>query len=244
MSTATQPANSSEPRLLRYLHHDKGLAALSPAEYSYKTVFAVLAVANHIWGVASYGWNIHKALTFVGSFANAVAKILSLAELLVTVQLKTLPEHHWSREVVNYFQVLTSVVETLVFVFYWIVLAYFDYTMNEFTKEDHVLNITMHVMCPIIAVTPIFLERTDFGTKQLVGVYVAGFIYLGYMVSYAVRTNKGIYDPLFTFRDVITYVLVAVVLLLILGFFFLLKWVNKKMVEKFLQKNPPTPAQQ
>ena len=239
---STNPSNHRQVvlPLLRYIRDSHEKLAASPAELSYKILFAVLAVANHICGVIVYGWDVHRYLTYISSLATTLAKVLSLSELFVSYRFKDIAEHHWFRETTNYFQVLTSTVEMLVFVFYWAILAYFDYTQNDFSTEDHILNITMHVMCPIIAITPVFLERTDFGLKQLAGVFTAGIIYLGYMVSYAVRTDKGIYHPLFTFRDVLTYILVLVVLLLILGFFYLFKWVNKKMVEKYNLKRQTT----
>ena len=237
---STHPNTVTRLRLMGSGVNDVKICQPTPAELSYKILFAVLAVANHICGVIVYGWDVHRYLTYISSLATTLAKVLSLSELFVSYRFKDIAEHHWFRETTNYFQVLTSVVEAIVFSFYWSVLAYKNYVYDDLSTEDHILNITMHVMCPIIAITPVFLERTDFGLKQLAGVFTAGIIYLGYMVSYAVRTDKGIYHPLFTFRDVLTYILVLVVLLLILGFFYLFKWVNKKMVEKYNLKRQTT----
>jgi hypothetical protein len=228
------------PRLLRCMW-SQPLQLHLDTEWAYKATFALLALINAVLTATVFGLEGFRYLSNISAVVTGFVKLIVLVELFLSFSSQKVDSGSIRSagftSFVNYFQVILGCFEISILMFYWPAA----YIMGQFGQKIsgpymHVINITIHLICPIFAIIPVFLERMDFGIKQLIATYLAGFCYIGYMVSYAVRTGEGIYHPLFTFRDVTSYILVGIVIILILVFFYFFKWVNKKMVERYLER--------
>ena len=123
----------------------------------------------------------------------------------------------------------------LVAVFYWAILAYKAY-IKGMSTFDHVYNILFHIVVPVIAIMPLFFEKQRFRHKDLFIIVPITLCYVVVLVVYALVTGKGVYDPIFTFNDVMSFVYLAVALTVLLVGFYLAWFVSSKVQHRYTAK--------
>jgi len=184
----------------------------------YKTGLLVIAAGSYwIWFLQENNFASHKYLTIIGCLFTFITRLVCAIEIFVSK-----PNPSLLRNIASLMQNSNFAVECFILIFYWVVISWYDYTVMQWGLYDHVYNIILHIAIPMVACGPVFLEYTQWCHKTLFMLTVPfGLGYLLILIIYAMRTGEGVYHPLFTFRDVLSYVLIAVAGAMLVGCYYL-----------------------
>ena len=206
----------------------------------YKAVLSVIASGIYIgWIIADYPLNQHKYFTVLGMLGSAIVRLCCLFQAMI-------PRIPFTREILSVAQVYTASYSIVILVFYWTVLAYFDYHKPK-TAVDHAFNILMHIVSPACAILPVLIEQNLYMHFLALGIFLCSLAYVIFLVYFALRFNEGVYHPLFTFRDVFSYIATAFGLALAVAAYYFFWWVSKVIISRVSKKasnSPVRPSEQ
>lgn len=179
---------------------------------SLSAVFAIFIYSYYfsLYPVATY----HKYLTILGMLIT----MLSRSYAVLHVFLKVNDQSLWT-SFLNAVQSFHFATEGTIFVFYWGALAITDIPKRT-TFEEHFINILIHVVCFLLALVPVLIERTNFHQKFYFLMALPFFLGYGlFLTAYTVGTGTYIYSVL-DFTSALTAAYLIAALLLNHGAFF------------------------
>lgn len=136
----------------------------------------------------------------------------------------------------NAMTVLCAVQEIMVFIFYWTVLAIPEYIRGK-SVIGHTLNLLFHLLFPLISIATLLLERTSLKWRDFLRLTLPFFlVYIIILIIYAAVTGKGMYDPIFRFTNLITYIALAVGALMLVLSHWLAMLFSRLTEKRFLKK--------
>lgn len=175
----------------------------------HKGTSAALAVFFYVFYIFyTRTFAIHKYLTVWGLVITVITRIFALLHYLLKINDQSLVT-----TALCFMQSLNFSIEGTIFVFYWAIFAKIDLP-RRIGWYDNSTNIFNHVMCFLLSLIAICLERNNFDRRfYFFGVLVVCLFYLIFLIIYTTTTGNLIYN-IITFKSYMTavYLIAAVVI--------------------------------